>query len=71
MRNDILENSDDEMIGLYDVESHRREIGRTSREEAIEQGIMLTAKNMLKENIDINTISKVTGLSIEKIKKLC
>ena len=27
-------------------------------------------KNMLKENIDIETISKVSGLSIEEIKKM-
>ena len=42
--------------------------------EGIEQGIerekYSLAKNMKKENIDINIISKVTGLSIEKIEKL-
>ena len=44
------------------------------KEEGIKEGIkenqILTAKNMKKENIDINIISKVTGLSIEKIEKL-
>ena len=43
-------------------------------EQGIEQGIerekYSLAKNMKKENIDINIISKVTGLSIEKIEKL-
>ena len=39
-------------------------------EQGIEQGIVNTAKNMLKENIDIELISKVTGLSIEKIQKI-
>ena len=44
------------------------------KEEGIKEGIKETqifmAKNMKKENIDINIISKVTGLSIEKIEKL-
>ena len=30
----------------------------------------IIAKNMLKENIEINTISKVTGLAKEEIEKL-
>ena len=75
---EIVDNSDDEMIGLYDIESHRREIERTSREEAIEEGIqqgieqntISIAKNMLKANTDINFISEVTGLSTDEIRKL-
>ena len=39
-------------------------------EQGIEQEKENTVKNMLKENIDIEIISKVTGLSIEKINKL-
>ena len=39
-------------------------------EKGIEQEKYSLAKNMKKENIDINIISKVTGLSIEKIEKL-
>ena len=39
-------------------------------ERGIEQGIEQTAINMLKENIDINIISKVTGLNISQIKEL-
>jgi len=38
--------------------------------EGIKEGVEKTALNMLKEKIDINTISKVTGLNIEQIKKL-
>ena len=80
--NKILENSDDEIIGLYDIESHRREVERSVREEAVEEGYseglekgieqrnIDIAKNMIKENIDIAIISKVTGLSVEDIKKL-
>lgn len=39
-------------------------------EQGLEQEKINTAKNMLKENIDINTISKVTGLTIDSINKL-
>ncbi|EKV56191.1 hypothetical protein A966_12561 [Brachyspira hampsonii 30446] len=39
-------------------------------EQGIEQEKHSLAKNMKKENIDINIISKVTGLSVEEIKKL-
>ncbi len=38
--------------------------------KGVEQGIETTAKNLLKENIDINIISKVTGLSLKEIEKL-
>ena len=77
----VEEYSDDEIIGLYDLESHRSEVERSVREEAtresfkkgleqgIEQGLEQAAKQMKKENIDIETISKVTGLSIEEIKR--
>ena len=34
------------------------------------EGIKESALNMLKENIDIKVISKVTGLDIEEIKTL-
>ena len=39
-------------------------------EKGIEQGIEQTARNMLKENTNIEFISKVTGLNIDQIKKL-
>ena len=44
------------------------------RQEAYEDGshqkAIETAKNMLKDNLDIQTILKYTGLSIEEIKSL-
>ena len=40
-------------------------ITQGSQQKAIE-----TAKNMLKDNLDIQTILKYTGLSIEEIKSL-
>ena len=39
-------------------------------EQGLEQGIKNTAKSMLDENINIETISKCTGLSEEEIKSL-
>ena len=39
-------------------------------EKGIEQGKTNIVINMLKENIDINVISKVSGLSIDEIKKM-
>jgi len=39
-------------------------------EKGIEKGMILVAKNMLKLNIDIDTICKSTGLSIDKIEEI-
>ena len=85
---------DDEIIGAYDGEWHRKEVERLVRleqiekaqeeglargmaegiEKGIEQGIekekLNIARNMLKEKINVEIISKVTGLSIEHIKGL-
>ena len=40
------------------------------KEEGIKQGKEEMARNMLKDNVDINTISKYSGLTIEEIKSL-
>ncbi len=59
---------------LYGNQIMLDEERRLRKEEGIKEGIeqekYSLAKNMKKENIDINVISKVTGLSIEKIEKL-
>ena len=39
-------------------------------EEKLEQEKIKMIKNMLNEKIDINTISKIANLSIEKINKI-
>ena len=39
-------------------------------EKGIEKGIKNTALNMLKENIDIEVIAKVTGLTLSEIREL-
>ena len=82
----VNEYSDGEIIGLYNIESHKREIEKSVREEAIEeatkegleagmkqgieQGIEQTAINMLNKNLDIKIISDVTGLSESKLQSL-
>ena len=43
---------------------------RTAREQGIEKGISIVAKNLLKLNIPIEQIAEATGLSKEKIEKL-
>ncbi|TVL45368.1 ATPase [Brachyspira hyodysenteriae] len=47
---------------------------KREREEGIKEGIkenqILIAKNMKNDKVDVNTISKYTGLSIEEIKNL-
>ena len=71
---------------LYDREEEQKIINATEKEEGrreglqqgIQQGIQQgmqdertkIALNLLKENIDINVISKVTNLTIEEINKL-
>ena len=50
-------------------EGHR--LGLSEGEKiGIDKGVLQTAKEMLKKNIDINIISECTKLSIDKIKKL-
>lgn len=39
-------------------------------EEGIEQGIEQTARNMLRKNFPLDTISEITGLSIDAIKEI-
>ena len=53
---------------------HDRDIKKQAYNEGIQQGIyeksIETAKSMLKDNLDIQTISKYTGLTIEVISSL-
>ena len=79
-----LENlsEDAELVGMYDKEIVDRKVNNTkllyaekvAKEQGIKEGIDKTKKemviNMLKENIDIKTISKVTGMSEKEILKL-
>ena len=73
----VIENSD-ELIGAYDKESHDRFIKEAWMEEkkkeieenAVEKEKKTMVLNMLSENVDINIISKVSGLSIDEIKNM-
>ena len=60
---DILALSEERRLGI-------EEGIKKGMEKGIEQEKISLAKNMKKENIDINVIGKVTGLSIEEIKNL-
>ena len=74
--------SDEEIIGAYDAEFHRSEIERLgkmyAKEEGIKEGIKEgilkkskeIARKMIEKNMDINTISEITGLTKEQIKEL-
>lgn len=58
--------ADYEFIRDYEL-SQREQLGF---EQGIEQGILQTAKNMLRQRFDVLTIADVTGLSVEEIDKL-
>ena len=64
----------DDIVGLYDKELHEELLRNTELYNAKQKGIrenkIETAKNMLKESISIDIISKVTGLTKEEIEKL-
>lgn len=62
----------------YDKEKHDRDLKNSELSEALEkeikQGIeqekIEIAKSMLKENINIDIISKITGLTLEQLNLL-
>ena len=64
----------DDIVGLYDKELHEELLRNTELYNAEQKGVRdnktETAKNMLKENISIDIISRVTGLDIKEIEKL-
>ena len=53
---------------------HDRDIKKQAYNDGIQQGIyeksIETSKSMLKDNLDIQTISKYTGLTVEVISSL-
>ena len=69
---------EDDIVGLYDKELHEEKLRITELEEAREEGIEIgtkrsileTAKKFLKEKVDIDIISKCTGLTKEEINNL-
>ncbi len=67
-------NEDEKMIGLYNAEKEAEKIMRTrikgAEIKAREDEINIIAKKMLKENLDIQLISKITNLTIDEIENL-
>ena len=66
--------SDDEMVYMFDQENMQEMIRNTELEEAIEKGsqekAIEIAKNLLNAKMDLDSIAKMTGLSMEEIEKL-
>ena len=67
----VLENSD-ELIGVYDKESHDKFIREAYTKEQVEQGIKQKENdmvlNMLSKGLSIELISEISNLSIDEIK---
>ncbi|MCI8777833.1 MAG: transposase, partial [Bacilli bacterium] len=70
--------SDEEIIGLYDVEKEEERVRQTqllgAERKGIEKGqkekTVEIAKKMLNEGIDLDMIAKITTLSIEELESL-
>ncbi len=68
VRNKMSVLTEDFMEGLYyDREEY---INQISYEEGKNERNIEIAKNMIKENISIDIIAKVTGLPLEELEKL-
>ncbi|MGN1357731.1 MAG: hypothetical protein ACI4WU_00035, partial [Bacilli bacterium] len=63
-------NNDDDFVKLMSDEEEERLLKNSYIQEGFDKGIEKLTKNMLKENIDIFQISKITGLSIDEITKI-
>lgn len=57
-----------EWISIHEWEKEKMD--RLVLENAIEQNTVQTIKSMLENNIDYDLISKVSGKSIDEIKKI-
>ena len=64
----------EEIVGLYDAVQIEKKVLNTkilnAKEEGMKQGKIDAAKKLLEEKIDVNIISKVTGLTTEEITNL-
>ena len=63
----VIASNDEILLEAYDKEWALRDEGLR---DGIEQNKTEIVCNMLKENMDINLISKITGLSLEEINKI-
>ena len=65
---DAIDASNDKNIReIYDKELLVQE---AYKEEAFNEGVKMTVRNMLKDNLPIETISKYTNLTIDEINSL-
>mgnify|MGYP001259587698 CR=1 FL=1 len=66
--------SDEETVRLYELREKaiHDEITRIkgAKEEGIKEGIREVAKNMLDNNMNIDLVHKITGLSMEELRKI-
>ena len=64
----------EEIVGLYDAAQIEKKVLNTKIKNAEEEGMkkrnIEIAKKMLEKNMDINTISEITGLTTEEITNL-
>ena len=58
------------LLTEYDYDTDIAVQRQEAYEDGSQQAKIETAKNMIKDNLDIQTIIKYTGLSIEEIKSL-
>ena len=71
-------NNDKYFGALYDVEEEQKRMEASAKESGYKDGLQEgqniekreIAINLLKNNVDINIISKATGLSIKEIEEL-
>ena len=75
VKEDIIEaveeySLDEDLLNLYDKEKIIESDKILAKEEGIKEEKMNIAKNAITNGIDIETISKITGLSIEEINNL-
>ena len=67
---DIIIENEDEIIKNTLYEKGISEGITQGITQGIEQNKIENAKKMLEDNLDVNTISKYTGLSIDEIEKM-
>ena len=75
LKNEAIKvNNDDEIVKLLSDEDEERLYINTmkawGKEEGVKEKTIEMVKKMFKENIDISTISRVSGLSKEEIEKI-
>ena len=66
--------TDPDFVGYYDLEeAHKQDLSdsyETGYDDGVTKRNIEIAKNLLKQNLPIQSISLATGLSIEEIQKL-